>query len=372
MKKVLITATVQSHICQFHRVLADMLHKNGFEVHVAAKDNLASKNGLVLDFADKIFDVPFSRSPKSPDNIKAYKMLKKIIRENDYDIIHCNTPMGGLVTRLAAKKARARGTKVLYTAHGFHFYQGAPKLNWLIYYPIEKIMARYTDVLITINKDDFNIANAKFKAQKTEHIPGVGIDFGRLETAEAREDIREEMGFCEDDFVLLSIGELNKNKNNITILKAIEKLNNPEIKYVIAGNGPLRETLENEILQMGLKERVKFVGYTREIGRLHKAADAFCFASIREGLGLAAIEAMHSGLPLITSDVRGINDYSKTGVTGFKAAPLDVKGFASAIEKLANDPRLRDEMGLNNKKASMLYDKENVSAILEKIYFELD
>ena len=122
MKKVLLVATVQSHISQFHRPLAELLHLYGYEVHVAAKNNLAEKNGLKLDFADKVFDVPFSRSPKSKDNILAYKILKSILDEGQYDVVHCNTPMGGVVTRLAARKARKKGTKIFYTAHGFHFY----------------------------------------------------------------------------------------------------------------------------------------------------------------------------------------------------------------------------------------------------------
>ena len=119
--KILLTATVQSHIVQFHKPLVEMLHEYNCEVHVAARDNLAEKNGLKLDFAEKVFNVPFSRSPKSKDNIKAYKQLKKIIDEGQYDVIHCNTPMGGIVTRLAARKARKNGTKVFYTAHGFHY-----------------------------------------------------------------------------------------------------------------------------------------------------------------------------------------------------------------------------------------------------------
>ena len=369
MKKVLITATVMSHICQFHKVLADMLHKNGYEVHIAAKDNLETKEGLTLDFADKVFNVPFSRSPKSPDNIKAYKMLSEIIKENDYDIIHCNTPVGGVVTRLAAKKTRA---KIIYTAHGFHFYKGAPIPNWIIYYPIEKIMSKYTDMLITINEDDYQISKDRFNAKNYAKIPGVGIDFKRVENGGERAEIRKEMGFSEDDFVLLSVGELNKNKNNITILKAIKKLDNPKIKYMMAGNGPLRGWLEEEIEKMGLSKQVGFLGYTREIGKLHKAADAFCFASIREGLGLAAIEAMHSGLPIITSDVRGINDYSIEGVTGFKSQPLDENGFALAIEKLMKDSTLREKMGRNNIEASIMYGEDNVAQILEKIYLELD
>ncbi|NLO97204.1 MAG: glycosyltransferase family 4 protein, partial [Peptococcaceae bacterium] len=150
MKKVLLIATVQSHIAQFHKPLINVLHENGYEVHVAARDNLSEKNGLVLDTADKTFNVNFSRSPYSFNNIVVYKQIKHIISENNYQFIHCNTPMGGVVGRLAARKARKSGTKVIYTAHGFHFFKGAPLINWLVYYPIEKILSGFTDVLITI------------------------------------------------------------------------------------------------------------------------------------------------------------------------------------------------------------------------------
>jgi len=155
MKRILLTATVQSHIALFYSHLALKLQENGFEVHAAASNDLADKDGLELKSIDRVYDVCFSRSPSSADNIKAYRELKRIVAENKYDIIHCNTPMGGFLTRLAARKLRKDSTKLIYTAHGFHFFKGAPLLNWLLYYPIERWMARYTDVLITINKDDY-------------------------------------------------------------------------------------------------------------------------------------------------------------------------------------------------------------------------
>ena len=187
MRKILLTATVQSHICQFHRPLAEMLREQGdVEVHVAARDNLAEKNGLKLDFADKVFDMPFSRSPKSADNIKAYKQLKELINEEKYDIIHCNTPMGGIVTRLAAKKARKRGCKVFYTAHGFHFYKGASKKNWMILYPIEKLFSRKTDKLITVAREDYETVKDKFKCA-VYHLHGVGVNETRYTTVSPEE-----------------------------------------------------------------------------------------------------------------------------------------------------------------------------------------
>lgn len=211
--KVLLTATVQSHICQFHKPLVEVLHAHGCEVHVAAKDNLAEKNGLKLDFVDKVFNVPFARSPKSTDNIKAYKQLKKIITEGQYDVIHCNTPMGGIVTRLAARKARKNGTKVIYTAHGFHFYQGAPKKNWVIFYPIEKLFSRITDILITITHEDYKLASEKFHCQ-VAHMHGVGVNEARYFPVGREEQIklREELGFSHNQKIILCVGELLPNK----------------------------------------------------------------------------------------------------------------------------------------------------------------
>lgn len=198
--KVLLVATVQSHICQFHRPLVAMLHEHGCEVHVAARNNLAEKNGLKLDFVEQVFDVPFQRSPFSPKNLGAYKQLKKIVGEGSYDVVHCNTPVGGVVGRLAARKARKRGTKVFYTAHGFHFYKGAPKKNWLIWYPVEKFMCRHTDKLITITQEDYGLASAKFPTQ-VERIHGVGANsakYRKLSEAECAA-LRCELGYAEDE-----------------------------------------------------------------------------------------------------------------------------------------------------------------------------
>lgn len=204
--KVLLTATVQSHICQFHKPLVEVLHTHGCEVHVAARDNLAEKNGLKLDFVDKIYNVPFSRSPKSLDNMKAYKVLKEIIQKENYDVIHCNTPMGGIVTRLAARKARKNGTKVYYTAHGFHFYKGAPKKNWIIFYPIEKIFSKITDTVITITNEDYQLARKKFYCN-VEYIHGVGANtkkFHVMSNAE-RQEIKQKLEISNDEKIILNI-----------------------------------------------------------------------------------------------------------------------------------------------------------------------
>lgn len=244
--KVLLTATVQSHICQFHKPLVEVLHEHGCEVHVAASDNLAEKNGLKLDFVDRVFNVPFARSPKSTDNIKAYKQLKQIINDGHYDVVHCNTPMGGIVTRLAARKARKQGTKVIYTAHGFHFYQGAPKKNWIVFYPIEKFFSRLTDILITITHEDYKLAKEKFHCH-VEHMHGVGVDEKRYFPVDVEEQqkLRKELGFTSAQKIILCVGELLPNKNQQMAIRMMQHVVKqfPDAMLLIAGNGPEKDNL---------------------------------------------------------------------------------------------------------------------------------
>ena len=190
IKKALLVATVQSHIGQFHKPLMKLLKDNGWEVHVAARDNLAEKDGLKLEYPDKIFNIDFQRSPFDPRNLKAYCMLKKIINDGNYDVVHCNTPVGGLLTRLASRKVRKQGTKVIYTAHGFHFYHGAPLKNWLIYYPIEKWMSSYTDILVTITEEDFLLAKKKFFCP-VFHLHGLGANSAKYSSISQKEQEKQ-------------------------------------------------------------------------------------------------------------------------------------------------------------------------------------
>lgn len=371
MKKVLLTATVQSHIAQFHKPLINMLKENGYEVHVAAKDNLAEKNGLKLDEPDKIFNISFDRSPLSKNNIQAYKQLRMILSKYKYDIIHCNTPVGGVVTRLAAREYRKTGTKVFYTAHGFHFYKGSSIMNWMIYYPVERFLAHITDVLITINKEDFERAKS-FKAGMIEYIPGVGIDMKKYYCLkDIRSEKRRKLGIPNEAVVLLSVGELNTNKNFATIIKAIAKIENSNLLYLIRGNGPLEKELEELIEKLQLKNRVKLLGYARDIPEMCAACDIFALPSKREGLGLAALEAMASGKPIITSNIHGIVDYSKSGLTGYSFSPIDVDGFAKGINQLTCDELLRKKMGDYNVEAAKIYDVSYVKQKLYEIYKEV-
>lgn len=370
--KVLLTATVQSHICQFHKPLAEVLHEHGCEVHVAAKDNLAEKNGLTLDFADKVFDVPFARSPKSRDNISAYKQLKKIIDAENYDIIHCNTPMGGIVTRLAAKKARKNGAKVFYTAHGFHFYNGAPKKNWFVFYPIEKFMARFCDKLITITNEDFTLTKSKFPAEAA-HIHGVGVYTERYHpvSKEDNASMRLAENLTPGQFVILCVGELNQNKNQKALIKAAAMLKNqiPGLKILLAGNGPLKTDLLNQIKENSLEEQVCLLGYRTDLEMITPAVDLVVSCSHREGLPLNILEAMLCRKAVVASINRGHNELVENGVTGYLVQADDSEAYADKIFLLYNDRFLSEQMGAAGYKKAQLYTTESVKKELEEIYF---
>ena len=369
MKKVLFVATVvKLHIMVFHIPYLEWFKKNGYEVHVAARDDYDNKDECIIPFCDRFHDLPFERSPIRKNNLQVYKDLKNIIDTEQYEIIHCHTPMGGAIGRLAARSARKKGTKVIYTAHGFHFFKGAPLVNWLAYYPAERWLARYTDVLITINTEDYEIAK-KFKVNRIEYVPGVGIDTDKFKNIEVnRTEKRESLGVSEDDFMIISVGELNKNKNHQVIIRAIAKLRNEKIKYVLCGQGPLETELRELAKELDVENQVKFLGFRKDVPDLMKVADLFAFPSYREGLSLSLMEAMASGLPVVCSEIRGNTDLIEDGKGGYLVEPSDVEGFAKYIKELIEDSRLKSEFGDFNHKKIENYSIENVMKEVENIY----
>lgn len=371
-KKIIIVATVQSHICQFHLPIMKMLKENGWEIHVAAKDNLDSKKGLSMEYADKVYDIPFVRFPFSFKNISAYRQLKEILAHEKFDFVQCNTPVGGVLARLAAFKYRKNGTKIIYTSHGFHFYKGAPLRNWLLYYPIEVILSRVTDFLITINKGDYE-QSVKMSAKNNILINGMGIDIKQISAAEFnREEFRKEHNIPADATVVLSVGELNSNKNTKSLIKAASKLSKENIYFCIAGNGPKENDFKKLVNKLGISEKVCFLGYRRDISNICKSSDIFCLLSKREGLGLAALEAMACGLPIITSRSGGIVDYSENGKTGFNYNYNDINGIADGIKKLSENEELRNKISSYNKNAVLKYDIKNTIQKFAQIYNGID
>lgn len=370
-KKVLLTATVQSHICQFHRPLAELLHEHGYEIYVAARDNLAEKNGLRLDFAQEIYDLPFSRSPLNKDNLEAYKQLKEIIERENFEIIHCNTPVGGVITRLAAREARKKGTKVFYTAHGFHFYKGASKKNWMLYYPIEKHMAKHCDTLITVNNEDYRLARERFSC-RVEHIHGVGVDTRKYHPCTDTEKIRirEKWGFTANDFIILCTGELLPNKNQKTLIEVANQLKNkiPNLKVCIAGNGNLENNLKNRVYELDLNDLVIFLGYRPDLNELTPAIDCAAACSFREGMPLNVIEAMLCKKPVVASKNRGHNELIENGKNGFLVNPLDIQRYADHILEIYKSDDLVKEYAEEGFIKMQPYTAESVKKELALIY----
>lgn len=371
MKKVLLVATVQSHIGQFHRPLAEVLHKHGYEVHVAANNNLHLKNGLKLDFVDKVYDLPFARSPKDKSNITAYRMLKKILDEGQYEVVHCNTPMGGIVTRLAARNARKKGTKVIYTAHGFHFYEGAPRKNWIVFYPIEKWFSRLTDVLVTITHEDYNLASEKFHC-KVEHMHGVGVNEERYYQVSAEEKLamREKMGYSATQKLILCIGELNANKNQTMAIKAMHRVVKkfPDALLILAGNGPKEDFLKDFIKQEGLERNVQMIGYVTNLQDYQHVIDVQVCCSKREGLPLNVVESMLSGNPVVAGVNRGHRELIHDGENGYLVKPDDSEAMAEKVLLMLENEKECARIRQNALEFAKLYTFGNVRKELEKIY----
>lgn len=369
MKKVLLTATVQSHIAQFHRPLAKMLHEHGCEVHVAARNNLAEKNGLKIDFADQVFDVPFARSPFSLQNVKAFLQIQKIIDAGHYDFVHTNTPAAGVFTRLAAVRARRKGTCVIYTAHGFHFYKGAPKKNWLLYYPVEKICAAFTDRLITITQEDYALASKRFKTN-VFHIHGVGANSSRFYvlSADEKQRVRKELHIPDDAKVIMNVGELLPNKNQKTAILAMKTVcqKYPTAQLFIAGNGPELEYLKKLAQQEKLENNVRFLGYTLNLNTYNNIADCTVACSFREGLPMNVIEAMLCENAVVASNNRGHRELVEDGVTGFLVEPTDVQAFADRIIQVLDAPAVYARAARERAQA---FTDQNVYKELQKIYF---
>lgn len=306
--KILYVTTVGMTM-NFFKALVGELIKEGHAVDIACNEDEYKVDDFYRESGCKIYQIDCSRSPLSKGNLKAVKELKKIVSENHYDIVHCHTPIAGVCARLACKNFRKNGLKVIYTAHGFHFYQGAPLKNWLVYYPIEKYCSRFTDVLITINQEDYALAKKKMKAKKTEYVPGVGIDVDKFRnTVVDRTAKRKELGIPENAFLLLSVGELNANKNHQIVIRALAQLNDSNIHYMIAGKGDLHDELIDLANRLGVAEQVHLLGYRNDVAELYKTADVYCLPSIREGLNVSVMEAMASGLPVICSCIRGNTD----------------------------------------------------------------
>ncbi len=363
--KILYVTTISLTINSFFKPHIAMLVREGHQVELACNAQDLPLDPLYHELGCRMHQIDFSRSPLSADNIKAYGQLKKVIEAGQYDIVHCHTPNAAVITRLVCRSFRKKtGLKVFYTAHGFHFYKGAPKLNWMLYYPVEKFCSRFTDKLVTINREDYALAGDHFTSKEVCYVPGVGIDLSKFEQVQVDRDTkRQSLGIPADAVVLMSVGELNAGKNHKVILEAMAKVHCTQVHYVIAGKGDLLQMLQDDAEELGIADRVHFLGYRKDIIELYKMADICCFPSFREGLPVSLMEAMACGLPVVCSKIRGNMDLVAPDA-GFLVAPTDADGFASAIEKYVENPELRSVHGARNRAAVRNFSTE---VVLEKV-----
>jgi glycosyltransferase involved in cell wall biosynthesis len=351
----------------FFKSFIGELTKMGHTVEIACNDTDAPVPAFYSELGCKVHRLPCSRSPFAKGNLTAVKQIRRLVEGNRYDIVHCHTPIAAACTRLACRKLRKRqGVKVFYTAHGFHFYKGAPFKNWLIFYPVEKFCARYTDKLITINQEDFALAQKKLKAKEILYVPGVGVDLVRFQSVTVDPAIkRRELGIPEKATVLFSVGELNENKNHRLVLDTMAELKRDDLHYMIAGVGSKADALRETAEKKGLTERFHLLGYRTDIAELYRAADVFVFPSYREGLSVSIMEAMASGLPCAVSRIRGNTDLvSEKGGAFF--SPYNVNECVKAIRDVLDGDM--NGMGQINRDNSSVYSTSSIVSIMKSIY----
>ena len=366
MKKVLFVASVTSHIRAFHIPYLKMFKDAGYEVH------LASKGEESLEYVDKHFNVNFSREPINKDNIGAYKELKKIIEEGEYEVVQCNTPAASVITRLAAKKARKKGTRMIYMAHGFHFFKGAPLKNWIFYYSIEKFLSKYTDDLITINDEDYEIASKKFKAKNIHHIHGIGINKSQFDITisdEEKNELRNSLNLKENDFVILYVGELIDRKNQKMLIEAMKGLDD-NYKLLLVGNGKSKEDYEKIINENNLNNKVYLLGFRKDVPKLLKIANIYVATSKMEGLPINILEARGAGLPIIVTNSRGQRELVQDNENGFIIELGDIETLKEKIQLLYENEELRNKFIKNSKNNIEKYCLENVYEEIKEIYIK--
>ncbi len=335
--------------------------------------NRANPQDLEVELPIHLYEAHTYRSITAlKDNWTAYKNLCRVMETGDIQVVHCNTPVGGMIGRLCGRKYKV--DKVIYTAHGFHFYKGAPLFNRTFLKWAEKIMARWTDAIITMNQEDYEAAK-KFKLRKGGKVylvHGVGItlkDFEGLESV--RESKRAELGLQEQDVMLISMGDLVERKNYGTAIRAIAMAKNTSLHYMICGKGPLMGELQELAKELGVENQVHFLGYRRDVRELLRAADIFLFTTKQEGLPRSLMEAMASGLPCVVSKIRGNVDLVEDGVNGYLYSSEDAAGFAQGISELVCDKQKMIEMTQNNLEKIKQYDVAVVEEEIRAIYAEV-
>lgn len=367
--KILYITTVGMTMGFFQSLIKELLD-DGHTIDIACNDRGSAVPNCYKEWGCRVYSLTCMRTPFAKGNMGAIRTIRQLVKTEKYDIVHCHTPVAAMCTRIACRRERYRGVQVLYTAHGFHFYSGAPLKNWLLYYPAEWICSWWTDVLITINQEDYRRATRKLHAKKTAYVPGVGIDLEKFQPNVAgAEKKREELGLEKTDVMMLSVGELNRNKNQAVVIRAMAEINDKNFHYFIAGQGVLRDELQQLAEQLHLSERVHFLGQRTDVPELLNAADFYVLPSIREGLNVSLMEAMASGLPCIASRIRGNIDLITD--ENCLADAENVDEWKQALEDMiAHLQNGENSYGEENRKRVRKFGVDYVNREMKKIYGE--
>lgn len=377
--KALMLASVASMIDQFNMDNIALLEELGYQVDVCCNFDFGSTSSKErVDAFRKeleergigVYSVAIPRKISAVrDIVASYQQVKRLVETQEYDLVHCHSPIGGVIARLACRKQRRKGLRVIYTAHGFHFFTGASWVNWMIFYPIEKLMARYTDVLITICQEDYQRAKRCMRAKKLVYTPGIGLNVEKLHGQIGRSvQKRKELGLSSEDVLLYAIGELNDNKNHQIVLRAMAKLQREDIHFVVCGRGDKEQELLNLARDLRIEKQVHLLGFRMDAKEWLGEADLFVFPSKREGLSVSLMESMAAGLPVVASKIRGNVDLIDQGKGGYLCSSCDVDGFVQAIDSLLEDKSLREKMGAYNQEKIKGFSVEMVEKIMRQVY----
>ena len=379
MKKALVYASVASMIQQFNMNNIKLLQELGYKVDVACnfefgstitEESINKLKSTLVNMNVDFYNIPISRKISDIKNLKqAYRITLKLLNKKNYDLIHCHSPIGGMICRVANKNSNNyENCKMIYTAHGFHFFKGNNLIKNFIFRNIEKYAAKYTDILITINQEDYNAAK-KFKYKnggKTEYVPGVGINLDKINSAQSiRKQLCEELNISPDNILVLSVGELSVRKNQEIIIKTLPQLAN-NIHYIICGKGDLKNHLSTLAKNLYVENRVHLLGFRSDIVNIMKSTDIFVFPSLQEGLPVALMEAMASGLPCIASKIRGNMDLIENGYTGYLVNVKDENEYKEKIEILIKSDK--KELILKEQEMIKNYDAKIISKKMKQIY----
>lgn len=368
MSRVLYVATSDIHINAFHVPYLDWLASQGHSVDLAAE----KRGEHEFESVDQHIWLPFPRSLASSRHWETFRALKRLIEEGKYDLVHCHTPIPAALTRLAARRWRKDGGKVLYTAHGFHFYSGGPLFNWLTYYPAEALLSRLTDGIVTINHEDYGYTRRKVFRSESYLIPGIGVQDSRFQalTSKDQQALRESLGYASDAFLILYIAEFIPRKNHEFLIEAFSRVAEsvPNAQLLLAGVGRDMDKISAQVRNSGLNQQVDFLGFRTDMERFAAVVDVGVSTSRHEGLGLGLLEQMMCGVPVVATEDKGHREFVEDGVNGFLVPQGDLDRFVKSLLKLCAAPEFRKQCGEAAREKANEFKLERSLKSMEAIY----